>query len=246
MRTTAIGWPSTTNRRASPSGTSSTAQRRCSLTHDRCAPSSAARSSLAPISARTCSRSGGDRHAGEHLVEEAGDDQPLGDARRHASALEVEALLVVDRADRRGVAAADVVVLDLEVRHRLGPRVLGQLEVAVGLEGVGAPGLLPDPDEAGVDRPGVAAHRPLEQQVGGGVGRPVVLERAEVEVLVGLAEVGGQQVAGGAPALEAAVGAEPGVVAAEHRRRADQRGVLARPSRSGWRSATCSARAAAR
>ena len=64
---------------------------------------------------------------------------------RHAAALEVEALLLVDRADRRGVAAVHVVVLDLEVGHRLGPGVVGQLEVAVGLEGVGAPGVLAAP-----------------------------------------------------------------------------------------------------
>ena len=43
----------------------------------------------------------------------------------------------------------------------------------------------------------------------------MVLEGAEVERLVALAEVGGEQVAGGAPADEAAVGAQAGVVAAE-------------------------------
>ena len=63
----------------------------------------------------------------------------------HAAALEVEALLLVDRTDGRGVAAVHVVVLDLEVGHRLGPRVLGELDVAVGLEGVGAPGVLRRP-----------------------------------------------------------------------------------------------------
>ena len=66
-------------------------------------------------------------------------------AGRHAAALEVEALVLVDRADGRGVRAAHVVVLDLEVRHRLGPRLVRQLDVAVGLEGVGAPGLLAAP-----------------------------------------------------------------------------------------------------
>ena len=51
---------------------------------------------------------GGERADGqlvEHLVEEAEHDQPLGDLGRDAAALEVEALLRVDRADRRGVAA---------------------------------------------------------------------------------------------------------------------------------------------
>ena len=43
----------------------------------------------------------------EHLVEEAGHDEPLGSIGRHAAALEVEALLLVDRADRpkRGCTA---------------------------------------------------------------------------------------------------------------------------------------------
>ena len=58
----------------------------------------------------------------KHLVEEPGHDEPLGDLGRDAAALEVEALLLVDRADGRGVAAVHVVVLDLEVGHRLGPR----------------------------------------------------------------------------------------------------------------------------
>ena len=43
----------------------------------------------------------------------------------------------------------------------------------------------------------------------------MVLEGAEVEHLVALAEVGGEEVAGGAPPDEPAVGAQAGVVAAE-------------------------------
>src|SRR4029079_5436217 len=67
---------------------------------------------------------GGQRTDGqlvEHLVEEAEHDEPLGDLGRDAAALEVEALVGVDRSDRRGVAAAHVVGLDLEVRDALGP-----------------------------------------------------------------------------------------------------------------------------
>ena len=84
---------------------------------------------------------------------------------RHAAALEVEALLLVDRPDRRRVAALHVVGLDLEVGHALGPGALGQREVAVGLEGVGALGVLADPDQAGVHARRMVLHRALEQQV---------------------------------------------------------------------------------
>ena len=58
----------------------------------------------------------------------------------------------------------------------------------------------------------------------------MVLERAEVERLVGLAEVDGAQVAGGAPAHQAAVGAQAGVVAAEARRWSMRR-VASAPTR---------------
>ncbi len=52
------------------------------------------------------------------------------------------------------MAAPHVVVLDLEVRHGLGPRVGAELDVAVGLEGVGALRLRTDLDEPCVHRPG--------------------------------------------------------------------------------------------
>ena len=75
---------------------------------------------------------------------------------------------------------------------------------------------LADPDEARCTRTAARPPTaPLNSEVAGGVGRGVVLEGAEVERLVAVAEVGGQQVAGRAAADEAAVGAEAGVVAAE-------------------------------
>ena len=77
-------------------------------------------------------------------------DQLLRVLRRDAAALEVEALLVVDGADGAGVAALDVVGADVEVGHALGPRTLGQGEVAVGLKGDRPLGLLADADQAGV------------------------------------------------------------------------------------------------
>ena len=61
-------------------------------------------------------------------------------------------------------------------------------------------------------------------------GARVVLEGAEVERLVALAEVGGEQVAGRAPADQAAVGADAGVVAAECRLADEEGGLLADPA----------------
>jgi hypothetical protein len=55
----------------------------------------------------------------------------------------------------------------------------------------------------------------------------VVLEGPEVERLIALAEVDGQQVAAGAPADEAAVGTGPGIVTPERGLSGDERGVLA-------------------
>ena len=72
-------------------------------------------------------------------------DQPLSHPRRDPPRLEVEPLVLRHRANCGGMAAAHVVVLDLEVRHRVGVRPFVEHQVAVGLKGVGAPGALLDP-----------------------------------------------------------------------------------------------------
>jgi hypothetical protein len=122
-----------------------------------------------------------DRQCVEHLVEEAGDDEALGARRMQAAALEVEALVFVDRSDGRGVAALDVVVLDLQVGNRLGPRLVGQLDVAVRLERVGASRIGSHVYEPGVDRTRPVVDHAFEQQVARRVARRVILEGAEVE-----------------------------------------------------------------
>ncbi len=140
--------PPTSKRRAVPGARSSSEHTR-SLGHH-----ASLRSSLAAPGATRSGTSARRGQAFEHLVEEAEHDEPLGQLGRHAAALEVEALLLVDRPDGAGVGAAHVVGLDLEVGHALGPGVLGELQVAVRLEGVGAPGLLAHPDEARCTRSG--------------------------------------------------------------------------------------------
>ena len=151
----------------------------------------------------------------------------LGDLGPDAPALEEEALLGIDRTDGARMAALDVVGLDLEVRHRLGPRVVGQLDDPVGLVRVRALAFVVDTDHAGVDGVGTVVERPLEQQVGRGVARFVRLEGAEVVHLVAVAEVQGRHAAGGATADEAAVEAIAGVVTAERDMGQTQRRLLA-------------------
>src|SRR3712207_9062728 len=64
-------------------------------------------------------RTGAERQAVDGVLEEAEHDEALGDVGRNAARLEVVELIPVDRADGRGVRAADVVGLDLEVGDRL-------------------------------------------------------------------------------------------------------------------------------
>ena len=166
-----------------------------------------------PLAQFGCETTG--RQLSQHLVEEAEDDQPLGDVGLDAAALEVEALLLVDRTNGAGVAALDVVGVDLQVRHALCPRSVAERQVAVGLEGNGAAGIRTDLDQARVDTAGNVVDRALEQQITGGLRSNVLLRGAEVVGLRAIGEV--QRDLSGAAALagEASVRADPGVVAAE-------------------------------
>src|SRR3954468_24954056 len=73
----------------------------------------------------------GDGQALDDVLEEAEHDQAVGHLGGHAARLEVVALLLVDRADGRRVAARHLVLLDLQVRHRVGLCPLGEHEVAI-------------------------------------------------------------------------------------------------------------------
>src|SRR5262245_39338099 len=189
MRTTAIGMPSMTRRVAVPGTRASRAIVSLAMSgHLRQRPVEV---ELGRHLSPQLLGERADRQLIEHLVEEAEHDQPLGDLRRDAPALEVEALVGVDRADRRGVTAAHVVGLDLEVRDALGPRSLAQREVAVGLECCCAAGVLADLDEAGVDAARLVLDGTFEEQVARRVWSVVVLDRPEVVHLLATGEVEG-------------------------------------------------------
>src|SRR5690349_3263318 len=104
MRTRAMRYPPTSKRRAAPGARSSRAHRRTAsptaalhLVDDRAAQ---------PFRQRT------DRETVEHVVEEPEHDQTLGFFGRNPARLEVVQLIVVDRADGRGVRALHVVRFD--------------------------------------------------------------------------------------------------------------------------------------
>ncbi len=94
----------------------------------------------------------GHRDLGDDLAEEAADHQPAGLFLRDAAGAQVEQLLVVETPGGAGVSGADDLAgLDLQVGHRVGARAVGEHQVAVHLEGVGAGGLGADQHVADPD-----------------------------------------------------------------------------------------------
>ena len=154
-------------------------------------------------------------------------DEPLRFLGRHAAGGEVVELVVVDRTDGARVRALHVVGLDLEVGDRLRLRALGEHEVAVGLERHRLLGVAPDADEARVHRLRGVLDRALEQEVAPRVGRVVVLQGAEVEHLVAVAEVDRREVGLGARSREQRLAAEARVGAAQRDHRRPERRVPA-------------------
>jgi hypothetical protein len=62
----------------------------------------------------------------EQIVEKAEQDKPFGDFRWNAARFKIKALARIDRAHRRGMAAPDIIFLDVEIRDGIGVRSLGQ------------------------------------------------------------------------------------------------------------------------
>src|SRR5581483_217631 len=141
MRTTARRQPSLSTRMADPGATSPTLHTTISATaglRDLVGVAAAAGVELPGDGGpQPLLGAGAERQAVDGVLEEAEDDQALGDVGRHAPGGEVVELVRLDRADGRGVGAADVVALDLQVRDRVGLGPFGEDEVAVGLRGVG-------------------------------------------------------------------------------------------------------------
>ena len=143
--------------------------------------------------------------------EEPQDDEAFGHGRGDPPRLEVVALLLVDGPHRRGVAAAHVVLVDVEIGHGVGMGPFGEHEVVVRLEGIGAPCPFADPDQAAVDRARRVGHRPFEQQLALGARGVMVLQGPEVVDLLAGPQVGGQERRAPGLAHEVGVGAYPRV-----------------------------------
>ena len=81
----------------------------------------------------------GDADPLDDVGEEAAHDEAAGLVLGDAARLQVEQLQVVEAAGGAGVSGAgDVAGLDLQVGHRVGPRAVGQQQVAVHLVGLRA------------------------------------------------------------------------------------------------------------
>ena len=125
----------------------------------------------------------------------------LGDATGH----QVEQLLVVEPTRRTGVSGTEHLAgLDLEVRHRVRPRTLGQQQVAVLLVRVGAgrggaDQHVADPHRAGA----VALQRALVGDPAAAARLVVVDEQPVLEMLAGVGEVQPEHLRGATGPTEA-------------------------------------------
>ena len=140
---------------------------------------------------------------------------------------QVEELLAVDLGDGRRVGAAHVVGQDLEARDRVGVGALGEQQVARLLEGVGALGARVDLDHPAPHRAGAVGQDAAEGEVARGVGRRVLLQRVEVEVLAPARGVGAGDAAVRAGAGELGLLEDLAVGRAEAERDPVQRAVAA-------------------
>ena len=102
-----------------------------------------------------------------------------------------------------------------------------QHQVAVGLVGIGLLGVALHPDEARVDGVRPALQRPLVEQVRRAAGSRVVLQRAHVEVLVGLGEVDAEHLDVAVLAADRRLDLRPGEASPERHDEAVQRGFPA-------------------
>ncbi len=163
--------------------------------------------------------------------EEPAHDQPSGLVLGNPARLQVEQLLVVEATGGAGVAGAhDLAGLDLEVGYGVGPRTVGEHEVAVELVGGDALSLGPDEDVADPHRVGVLALQgALVGDVAVGLRGVVVDEQAVLDVLAGVDEVQPEQlgVASRAGVVERRSG--PDEVAAEGDHDVLHRGVAPDP-----------------
>ena len=178
---------------------------------------------------------GGHGDLGDDLVEETAHHQAAGLLFGDAAGAQVEQLLVVESSGGTGVSGTgDLAGLDFEVGHRIGTRTVGEHQVAVDFEGVGAGGLGADQDvtdphrvRVGLARLRISLQRTLVQHIGLAVGIRMIDQQAGLEELPVVGEVGAQQFRVTTGSGEAHGGRGADHIATEGDGDMAQRGVLA-------------------
>ena len=154
---------------------------------------------------------------------------------RDTAGAQVEHLLVVETAGGAGVSGTDDLAgLDFEVGHRVGTGPVGEHQVAVHLERVGAGGVgadqrIADPYRMriGLVRLRIALQRTLVQHVGAAVRLGVVDQQPRLEVLAVVGEVEPEQLSVAPGRAELHSAGQPDHVAAERDGDVAQHRVLA-------------------
>ena len=147
------------------------------------------RPTLASASARRCARSCAGPTPVDDLAAEGTGEHAHRLGPGNGARLQVEQGVFVQLASGRGVAAAHVVGVDLELRLRGDVGVVRQQQVLVRLVGVGVLGASMHVDPAAEDAGGSSPQHPLVELVAGAVG-PRVLDGGEVvDMLAAGAEI---------------------------------------------------------
>ena len=120
----------------------------------------------------------------EGRTEEALDDELFGGSAVHASTLQIEQHLGIDRPDRRAVGAADdVVVQNLQLRVRIRLGAFGQQDVLLLLAGRGLMRRLVDANQPGEVGARSIAQRVVDDQVAARAVAEMILQGLEIGVL---------------------------------------------------------------
>jgi hypothetical protein len=122
-------------------------------------------------------------------VEKAFNQDTFGIFGRDATTLEIKQRFLFQLADRGPMRAAHIIGQDFQPGDRIGPGLVAQHQVAIGLVAIGFLRARRDVNHPLPDGAAFAFERALEEQVAGGVGGQVVLLGVMVEVLGAVGEV---------------------------------------------------------
>src|SRR4029453_2069634 len=119
-----------------------------------------------------------------YFVQKTGDDEALGDWHGNTPGAQIKKFVFIDLPGGCAVGATDIVSEDFEAGHRVRFGVIAQEKIANFLIGIGEMGVRFHPDEAAECATGTIIERVFVEEIAGGVGRDVILQRAGVEFLL--------------------------------------------------------------